>query len=101
MRLIVITFYFGKLPWYLQYFLHSCGYNPSVDFCIITDDTGYPGDYPSNVRVVYKRLDEVQAQASDRLGFPVNIGNGYKCCDLKPAYGYIFGELIAGYDFWG
>lgn len=35
------------------------------------------------------------------MGFTVSIDYAYKLCDYKPAYGYLFPELIAGYDFWG
>ncbi|HEY4108054.1 DUF6625 family protein [Puia sp.] len=101
MRLAILSCYFGKLPWYLAYFLHSCAYNPTVDFFILTDDRSYEGGHPPNVHFVYRTLEEVQALASARLGVPVQLGNGYKLCDLKPAYGFIFRELVEGYDFWG
>lgn len=29
------------------------------------------------------------------------IPNAYKICDYKPAYGYLFSELLKPYDFWG
>jgi hypothetical protein len=35
------------------------------------------------------------------LGFKVNIPYSYKLCDFKPAYGFLFPEIIKGYDFWG
>jgi hypothetical protein len=101
MRLVIITCYFGKLPWYLCYFLHSCGYNPTIDFCVITDDVSYEGRLPLNVRFVYKSLEELRMLASDKLGLPVKIENGYKCCDWKPAYAFLFPEIVNGYDFWG
>ena len=31
----------------------------------------------------------------------VNIENPYKLCDYKPAYGFLFPEIINDYDFWG
>lgn len=33
--------YFGKLPWYFNYFVHSCKYNPTIDFFIVVDDQTY------------------------------------------------------------
>jgi hypothetical protein len=39
--------------------------------------------------------------ACEKLGFGVNIKHSYKLCDFKPAYGFIFFELIENYDFWG
>jgi hypothetical protein len=101
MRLAILTCYFGKLPWYFRYFLYSCGYNPTVDFYIITDDASFAGEHPANVHFVYRSLEEVRVQASARLGLAASIENGYKFCDFKPAYGIIFQDIVAPYDFWG
>ncbi|MBS1504463.1 MAG: hypothetical protein JST32_20550 [Bacteroidetes bacterium] len=100
-NLALITCFFGKLPWYFDYFAHSCGYNPTVDFLIITDDHTYDKPLPSNIKVIYRTLDQVTALASEKIGFQVNIGRGYKMCDFKPAYGVIFSDYLANYDFWG
>jgi hypothetical protein len=97
----LITCYFGQLPWYLDYFIHSCKYNPTVDFFIITDDKTYLKELPANVKLIYQTLEEVCFLASEKLGFPVNITYGYKLCDFKPAYGLIFSEILNDYDFWG
>lgn len=101
MSLAILTCYFGKLPWYFRYFLYSCGYNPTVDFYIITDDASLAEQYPPNVHFVYRTLEEVRALASARLGLDARIENGYKFCDFKPAYGVIFRDFVAPYDFWG
>jgi hypothetical protein len=101
MKIVVITCYFGKLPWYLKYFLYSCSYNPSIDFFIITDDHSYDGQGTENVHFVYETLEQISAIASSRFGFQVKIESGYKFCDFKPAYGFLFPDIIEGYDFWG
>jgi hypothetical protein len=46
-------------------------------------------------------MPEVEQLATDKLGFQVNLQFGYKLCDFKPAYGFLFSELLDGYDFWG
>jgi len=92
--------YLGKLPWYFDYFIHTCKYNSSVDFYLITDNT-FAEPLPGNVKLIYKTMNDINRLASARLGFNVQITTGYKLCDFKPAFGYIFSELIAGYDFWG
>ena len=28
----ILTCWYGEYPWYFPYFIHSCVYNPSVDF---------------------------------------------------------------------
>jgi hypothetical protein len=101
MKIVIITCYFGKLPWYFKYFLHSCAYNSSIDFFIITNDHAFENKYPSNVHFVYQTLEQINTMASSKLTFTVRIENGYKFCDFKPAYGFLFSEIISGYDFWG
>jgi hypothetical protein len=97
----LIVCYYGKLPWYFDYFIHSCKYNPTVDFFIITDDITYKKPLPGNVKLIYKTLDELNDLVAKKLGFDVNIECGYKLCDFKPAYGVIFSDLLSRYDFWG
>ena len=97
----LITCYIGKLPWYFDYFVHSCRYNPSVDFYVITDDLTHSGGLPKNVRIIYRTLNGISQLASHQLGFEVRIKYGYKFCDFKPAYGLIFSDLLKGYDYWG
>lgn len=95
-----ITCYFGKLPWYFDYFVHSCNYNPSVDFFIVTDDKSYIKSIPGNVHLVYRTLNDINSIATERLGFSINILYAYKLCDFKPAYGLLFSELLESFDFW-
>ncbi len=99
-KISLLICYFGKFPWYFGYFIHSCKYNPSVDFFLVTDILIHIS-LPSNVRVVNKSLNDIVEIAEQKLGIPVIISNPYKLCDFKPAYGAIFSELIEGYDFWG
>lgn len=76
-------------------------YNPSIHFIIITDNEETIFNKPENVKVIYMTLEQIKATASDNLGFTVNISHPYKLCDFKPAYGYLFPEIVEGYDFWG
>ncbi len=99
--LALLVCYFGKLPWYFDYFLHSCKYNPTVDFFIITNDNGYCKSLPPNVKLIHRTLAEINVLATEKLGFTVDISYGYKFCDFKPAYGCIFSDLLRGYDWWG
>lgn len=90
----------GKLPWYFNYFVHSCEYNPSVDFYIVTDKHNYETKLPDNVTIICESLEEINKRASKKLGFATRITSGYKLCDFKPAYGIIFDDIVRGYDFW-
>lgn len=97
----LISCWYGPYPWYFPHFIHSCGFNPTVDFILITDNIEVIENKPENVKVIYRSLDDIIELASKRLGFRVNIDYPYKLCDFKPAYGFIFKEVIENYDFWG
>lgn len=100
-KLALLTCYFGKLPWYFNYFAHSCKYNPTVDFFLITDDNSYFKPLPPNLKLIHSALGEINDIATEKLGFPINITYGYKLCDFKPAYGLIFSDLLQSYEWWG
>ncbi len=97
----ILTCWYGPYPWYLAYYIHSCLFNPTIDFYVITDNTEPIVNKPINVKIIYKTFKEIKASASKILGFTVNIDNSYKLCDFKPAYGFLFPEIIRGYHFWG
>ena len=99
-KFALVICYYGKFPWYFDFFLHSASFNPSVDISIITD-LQKPDYCPANVHFIKMSLREVSILASNKLNFEVNIDYPYKLCDLKPTYGYIFSDLLQPYDFWG
>lgn len=99
-KIAFIIPYIGNLPWYFPYFLHTCKYNPSIDFYIYTDNEMRYSDI-DNVKFINYTLGEFNKDATEALNFPINIDRAYKLCDFKPAYGLIFSEQIKEYDFWG
>lgn len=99
-KLCLITTYYGEFPWYFGHFLHSCGFNESVDFLIVTDNLPLQ-DLPENVKFIDLSLSAFERLASAKMGFKIQIESPYKLCDFKPAYGFIFSDLVKGYDFWG
>ena len=100
-KIAILTCWYGPYPWYFPYFIHSCSYNATIDFLIITDNHASIHNKPRNVKTIYKTLEEIKVIASEKLGYPITIDNPYKLCDFKPAYGFIFPEIIKSYDFWG
>jgi len=98
--IVLLYTYFGPLPWYFPYFVKSCFFNPTIKFKIITDNK-ISLELPPNVTIVKKSLNEVIQIANEKLGFTVNINSYYKLCDFKPTYGFLFPDLIEGYDYWG
>ena len=99
-KIAIVICYYGKFPWYFDLFLHSASFNPSIDIFIITD-LDKPYYCPPNVFFVKMSIDDVRNLATHKLQFEVCIDNYYKFCDFKPAYGYIFSDIIQQYDFWG
>jgi hypothetical protein len=97
----ILTCWYGTYPWYFSYFVYSCSCNPTVNFFIITDNQQPIASIPKNVKVVYKTLEEIKTNASEKLSLKVKFDDPYQLCDFKPAYGFIFPELIKDYDFWG
>jgi hypothetical protein len=96
----IITCYFGRFPWYFPYFLHSCKFNPTVDFIIVTD-SNERYNLPNNVYFIKRSINDIERIATKKLGFEVTIPYAYKLCDIKPAYGLLFSNIIKKYDFWG
>ena len=100
-KIAMLTCWYGPYPWYFCYFINSCSYNPTIDFIIITDNKEAIPNKPENVIILNKTINEIGTVASEKLGFAVNIDFSYKLCDFKPAYGFIFSEIVGQYDFWG
>jgi len=101
MKIALIVCWYGNYPWYFPYFIHTCGYNPTVDFFIITDNTEDIPNKPNNVKVVHRTIENIKTSLYKQLNFEVVITNPFKLCDFKPTYGLIFQDLIQDYDFWG
>ena len=96
----LFAFYFGKLPPHMSVWVKTCGANPTIDWVLFTDHE-VAVDLPPNIRHVRTSLDELRERFSERLGFPVLLDRAYKLVDYKPAYGYLFADMLPGYDFWG
>jgi hypothetical protein len=95
---LVIIPYFGTFgPWF-PLFLHSLACQHTLDLLLITDAACPP--LPPNARRVQMTLAEVRELATARLGTRVRLSNTRKLCDLKPAYGLVFGEFARGYAYW-
>lgn len=92
--------YFGKFPSYFQLFLNSCKKNETIDWTIITDNIK-EYEYPSNVKKIYTTFDNLVQYVQKQFDFKISLAKPYKLCDYIPAYGYLFSEIVEGYDYWG
>jgi hypothetical protein len=99
-KIAIIVFHFGKMPWYLPFFLKSCSSNSTVDFLFFTD-LPVPENSTPNIKHIPFTLQGFNRLASERLGFPIAAEKAYKLCDFRPAFGVIFGKWLQNYDFWG
>ena len=99
-KIALVNCYIGKFPWFFNFFLKSCEFNPTVDFFIFTDNV-LDYEVPANVKMIYFTLNDFNALATSKLGFEINLDKPYKLCDFKPAYGFLFLEYLKDYDFWG
>ncbi len=100
MKILLLVPYFGEWPIWFPAFLQSCKYNPGVDWLFFTD-CKIPSNSYRNVRFVPCSLSDMSSLVSGKLGFEVTLERAFKLCDLRPAYGVIFEQYIADYDFWG
>ena len=97
--MVFLICWHGGYPWYFPYFLHSCRYNPGIDFLIFTDNTDAKFNLPANVKTIPYSMEQFKSDAAKALGFDVAIESGYKICDFRPAFGCIFYNYIKDYDF--
>jgi hypothetical protein len=99
-RILLLAPWFGPWPEWIEFFLATCRWNRWIDFLFL-GDCGAPGRLAPNVRHVPLTLADLSRIAEDRLGCPIALEDAYKVCDLRPAFGRIFAEHIAGYDAFG
>lgn len=100
MKILLIIPYFGKWPDWFEYFLQSCGENPSISW-LLYSNCKRPVNYTSNINYVHATLSDFSRLASNKLELDINIRNSYKICDLRPAFGKIFEDFLRNSDFWG
>ena len=99
-KIVLFVPYFGPFPAHMPLWVRSCGANPGIDWVLITDQE-CPSPLPPNMRYVKTPFGEIRERFSERLGFPVCLDRPYKIVDFKPAYGYLFADMLSGYDVWG
>lgn len=99
-KIIFVLPYFGTWPFWFDYFLLTCRYNPSIDWLIIGDSEP-PADAPVNVSFRTLSFEHYSQFVSDRLDIAFSPTRPYKLCDLKPMYGYLHQDEIQHHDFWG
>lgn len=98
-RIRFVIPYFGRWPFWMSFFLRSCGSNPDIEWLFFTD-CGVPADAPANVEFRECSFDEYCRQVSARLDIDFRPASPYKLCDVKPALGYIHADELDRVDYW-
>ena len=100
-KINIIICWFGEFPNYYKLWEETVKYNPSITWTIVGPNKP-PGFNNSPANLNYLRCDKADFQKrSLKAGIPIKDFKPYKLCDLRPAYGRIFEDILNGYDFWG
>lgn len=108
--LAVFILYFGALPPWFSFTLHSMALNPQVSFFVI-GDAPPPDILPSNVRFQTLSFSSLQARLSVLLidddhgdrgssNDTLQYVSTYKANDVKPFMAYLFPDLLRGHTWW-
>ena len=97
MRLVVP--YFGRRPAYFPLVVRSMAANPDVSWLLLTEQP--VPDAPPNVEVTLCEFGDLAKRIRSAFDFEISLERPYKLCDFRPAFGEIFADELAGYDFWG
>lgn len=99
-KILILTFYFGESPWYLDYFIQSCKANKDVDFIFFTDVKGILVK-DENIKIIDISFNDFKLIIENHFSFELSIEQPIKLCDIRPSFGEVFSHLIKDYDFWG
>jgi len=91
--------YYGSFPNYFPFYVDSLAKNPDIHVYMFTD-CFYDGFIPDNLHIIESSFEHFKLLVKSKLDIDVKINRGYKLCDFKPAYGVIFEDYIADYDYW-
>jgi hypothetical protein len=98
--LILLCFYFGRWPAWMNFFVESCKWNPGVRWRIYTD-CGEPENKADNIEYVPISFDDYKAFVRGRLHIAFDPAHPYKLCDLRPALGFLHEPDTVGFPFFG
>jgi len=100
-KIILFMAYYGKLPNYFKIWLKAIEFNNSIDFCIITDCIDESQELPTNVNLLYLSYEDFKFKIQNKFNFKISIKNFGRISQFRPAFAYIFPEVVEGYQYWG
>ncbi len=99
-RIVILVTWFGKWPFWIDFFIESCKWNKEIHWKFITD-SGKLSNQPENIELIQMSFSEFSVFVGKRLKINFNPDDAYKFCDIKPMLGYLFESYIKEYTFWG
>jgi hypothetical protein len=100
-KIIKIVPYFGKLPKFWTFYLHSLEKQSEyIDLLFVTDIDLSKETLPQNVKIINYSLEEYFKLIEGKFDLNISYRKAYKSCDFKPMLGYIFSEEIKSYSHW-
>jgi hypothetical protein len=91
--------YYGAFPKSFPFYVNGLIKNPNIHVYMFTD-CFYDGYVPENLHIIESSMEHFKLLVKNKLGINSNIKKSYKLCDFRPAYGVIFEDYIAEYDYW-
>jgi len=98
--IVMLMPHFGQWPEWINIYMETCRYNPTVDWIFFTD-CGRTENHPGNVRFLDMSYRDFLHLASRKLEVDLPESSLRKLCDFRPMYGVIFEEYLQGYDYFG
>lgn len=98
-KICIVVPYFGELPRFFRWWYESAIKNSEIDFHLVTDQE-VAVKQQSNFFVHQMSFDILCEKLNYLLGAKY-FKYPYKLCDFKPAYGYLFNDIVSDYDYWG
>jgi hypothetical protein len=100
LKIAIIIPYYGIWPNYMNIFFASCNEGVPFDIIFITDLEPHKNS-PENIKYHHLSFADLKQLISQKTDCELQDIAPYKLCDIRPAYGIIFSELLKDYDFWG
>jgi len=98
--LILLCYWFGPWPDWMNFFVESCKWNPGVRWRIHTD-CSEPENKADNISYVPVSFADYKALVRDRLGIAFDPSSPEKLSDVRPAFGFLHEQDTAGFPFFG
>lgn len=99
-KIALYTFYFGKLPDWIDLYLHTLKKNPSIDFFIFTD-SDIQTETSDNIFIKRVDYNDYLYEICEKLNVTLKVKSPVKLCDFRPFLGVLHRDIFAEYDFYG